>query len=127
MKDCCFVLSKMIDILCALHYNLKRCYRRLTGKNILRTSLDFVNISAEEADKLSFLKKGGGRMTGMLHEECGVFGIFEPKRANIADSVYFGLLADTKTGFCKGCFTGSYPEDVSGAGTKNKFDEKIHK
>ena len=37
------------------------------------------------------------------------------------------LLEDTKTGFCKGCFTGSYPEDVSGAGTKNKFDEKIHK
>jgi amidophosphoribosyltransferase len=25
------------------------------------------------------------------------------------------------------CFTGRYPEDVSGAGAKNKFDEKIHK
>lgn len=29
--------------------------------------------------------------------------------------------------FCKGCFTGSYPIDVSGASRKNKFDEKIHK
>lgn len=29
--------------------------------------------------------------------------------------------------FCKGCFTGNYPVDVSGAGLKNKFDEKIHK
>lgn len=37
------------------------------------------------------------------------------------------LLADTNLGYCEGCFTGSYPEDVSGAGTKNKFDEKIHK
>ncbi len=37
------------------------------------------------------------------------------------------LLADTKMGYCQGCFTGSYPEDISGAGTKNKFDEKIHK
>ena len=35
------------------------------------------------------------------------------------------LLADTETGFCHGCFTGNYPEDVSKAGTKNKFDEKI--
>ena len=37
------------------------------------------------------------------------------------------LLADTTMGYCEGCFTGLYPEDVSGAGTKNKFDEKIHK
>lgn len=37
------------------------------------------------------------------------------------------LLADTGMGYCEGCFTGHYPEDVSGAGTKNKFDEKIHK
>ena len=37
------------------------------------------------------------------------------------------LLADTDMGYCDGCFTGSYPEDISGAGTKNKFDEKIHK
>ncbi|MBQ2581780.1 MAG: amidophosphoribosyltransferase [Ruminococcus sp.] len=37
------------------------------------------------------------------------------------------LLGDVKMGYCKGCFTGSYPEDVSGAGKKNKFDEKIHK
>jgi len=29
--------------------------------------------------------------------------------------------------YCSGCFTGSYPVDVSGAGGKNKFDEKIHK
>lgn len=28
--------------------------------------------------------------------------------------------------FCHGCFTGKYPLDVSGAGGKNKFDEKIH-
>ena len=31
------------------------------------------------------------------------------------------------SGFCMGCFTGSYPVDVSGAGGKNKFDEKIHR
>ena len=37
------------------------------------------------------------------------------------------LLGGVKMGCCKGCFTGSYPEDVSGAGKKNKFDEKIHK
>ncbi len=37
------------------------------------------------------------------------------------------LLADPEMGCCEGCFTGCYPEDVSGAGTKNKFDEKIHK
>lgn len=28
--------------------------------------------------------------------------------------------------FCHGCFTGKYPLDVSNAGGKNKFDEKIH-
>ena len=37
------------------------------------------------------------------------------------------LLGGVKMGYCNGCFTGSYPEDVSGAGTKNKFDEKLHK
>ena len=36
-------------------------------------------------------------------------------------------LIDGKCGYCRGCFTGSYPVDVSGAGSKNKFDEKIHK
>ncbi len=35
-------------------------------------------------------------------------------------------LAD-RDDFCKGCFTGDYPVDVSGASGKNKFDEKIHK
>ena len=54
-------------------------------------------------------------MTGMLHEECGVLGIFEPKRAILLTECF------------SACFTGRYPEDVSGAGTKNKFDEKIHK
>ena len=29
--------------------------------------------------------------------------------------------------FCRGCFTGDYPLDIAGAGSKNKFDEKIHK
>lgn len=29
--------------------------------------------------------------------------------------------------FCKGCFTGTYPISVEGAGSKNKFDEKIHR
>ncbi|MDE6678022.1 MAG: hypothetical protein K2K02_03175 [Ruminococcus sp.] len=37
-----------------------------------------------------------------------------------------GRLIDSKN-FCKGCFTGNYPLDISGAGSKNKFDEKIHK
>ena len=36
-------------------------------------------------------------------------------------------LIDGKCGYCRGCFTGSYPVDISGAGSKNKFDEKIHK
>ncbi len=36
-------------------------------------------------------------------------------------------LVEGREGFCRGCFTGSYPVDVSGAGSKNKFDEKIHK
>lgn len=35
-------------------------------------------------------------------------------------------LADREN-FCRGCFTGNYPLDVSGASQKNKFDEKIHK
>lgn len=29
--------------------------------------------------------------------------------------------------FCNGCFTGTYPISVEGAGSKNKFDEKIHR
>ena len=37
-----------------------------------------------------------------------------------------GELVDNKFGYCKGCFTGNYPVDISGAGSKNKFDEKIH-
>ncbi|MBR4627888.1 MAG: amidophosphoribosyltransferase [Ruminococcus sp.] len=37
-----------------------------------------------------------------------------------------GELVDNKFGYCNGCFTGSYPVDISGAGSKNKFDEKIH-
>lgn len=32
-----------------------------------------------------------------------------------------------RSNFCNGCFTGNYPLDVSGASSKNKFDEKIHK
>ncbi len=36
------------------------------------------------------------------------------------------ILTD-RDNFCKGCFTGNYPLDVSGASSKNKFDEKIHK
>ncbi|MCM1507672.1 MAG: amidophosphoribosyltransferase [Ruminococcus flavefaciens] len=36
-----------------------------------------------------------------------------------------GRLIDSDN-FCHGCFTGNYPLDVSGAGGKNKFDEKIH-
>jgi len=38
-----------------------------------------------------------------------------------------GKLVDDKFGICTGCFTGTYPVDVSTAGSKNKFDEKIHK
>ncbi|MBP5431175.1 amidophosphoribosyltransferase [Ruminococcus sp.] len=38
-----------------------------------------------------------------------------------------GELVGNKFGCCKGCFTGIYPVDTSGAGFKNKFDEKIHK
>ena len=38
-----------------------------------------------------------------------------------------GELVDNKFGYCMGCFTGTYPVDVSGAGSKNKFDEKIHR
>ena len=36
-----------------------------------------------------------------------------------------GELIGQESGFCSGCFTGDYPVDVSGAGRKNKFDEKI--
>ncbi|MBR1592024.1 MAG: amidophosphoribosyltransferase [Ruminococcus sp.] len=32
-----------------------------------------------------------------------------------------------KSNYCSGCFTGNYPVDISGAGGKNKFDEKIHR
>ena len=35
-------------------------------------------------------------------------------------------LIEGKSGYCSGCFTGKYPVDVTGAGSKNKFDEKIH-
>ena len=38
-----------------------------------------------------------------------------------------GELVDNRFGCCNGCFTGDYPVDTSGAGYKNKFDEKIHK
>ncbi|MGN0605289.1 MAG: amidophosphoribosyltransferase [Oscillospiraceae bacterium] len=38
-----------------------------------------------------------------------------------------GKLADNGCGYCDGCFTGNYPVDVSNAGGKNKFDEKLHK
>ena len=38
-----------------------------------------------------------------------------------------GELVENRFGYCNGCFTGGYPVDVSGAGSKNKFDEKIHK
>lgn len=38
-----------------------------------------------------------------------------------------GELVGNRFGYCQGCFTGSYPVDISGAGGKNKFDEKIHK
>ncbi len=38
-----------------------------------------------------------------------------------------GEIADRKSGeFCCGCFTGEYPVDISGAGSKNRFDNKIH-
>ena len=37
-----------------------------------------------------------------------------------------GKLIGDSFGYCDGCFSGKYPIDVSGAGTKNKFDEKIH-
>ncbi len=36
-----------------------------------------------------------------------------------------GALIGQADGFCKGCFTGDYPVDVSGAGRKNQFDEKL--
>ena len=36
-----------------------------------------------------------------------------------------GALIGQDSGFCSGCFTGDYPVDVSGAGRKNKFDEKL--
>lgn len=36
------------------------------------------------------------------------------------------LIGTDSENFCSGCFTGNYPIDVSGAGGKNKFDEKIH-
>ncbi len=37
-----------------------------------------------------------------------------------------GELIGSENGYCHGCFTGGYPIDISGAGGKNKFDEKIH-
>ena len=50
-----------------------------------------------------------------------------------ADSLGFlpaeslGELCGREEGWCEGCFTGVYPVDVSEAGMKNKFDERIHK
>jgi len=38
-----------------------------------------------------------------------------------------GKLIGKESGYCNGCFTGIYPVDVSGAGSKNKFDQKIHR
>ncbi len=38
-----------------------------------------------------------------------------------------GELIGGSSEYCCGCFTGDYPVDVSGVGSKNKFDEKIHK
>ena len=38
-----------------------------------------------------------------------------------------GELTGKNCGCCCGCFTGEYPVDITGAGGKNKFDEKIHK
>lgn len=32
-------------------------------------------------------------MTGLLHEECGVFGVYSPNRANAAATAYYGLFA----------------------------------
>ncbi len=32
-------------------------------------------------------------MFNSIHEECGVFGIFEPQRTNVAQTTYFGLYA----------------------------------
>ena len=32
-------------------------------------------------------------MVNTLHEECGVFGIYEKERSDVASSVYFGLYA----------------------------------
>ena len=32
-------------------------------------------------------------MFGNIHEECGVFGIYEPVRKDVASSAYFGLYA----------------------------------
>lgn len=42
-----------------------------------------------------------------------------------ADSL--GELIGGSDDYCCGCFTGDYPVDISGAGSKNRFDEKIHK
>ncbi len=38
-----------------------------------------------------------------------------------------GELIGMSSGYCDGCFTGNYPVDITGAGRKNKFDEKIHR
>ena len=32
-------------------------------------------------------------MFNSIHEECGVFGIFEPQKTNVAKTTYFGLYA----------------------------------
>ncbi len=28
-----------------------------------------------------------------IHEECGVFGVYSPKEANVASTTYYGLFA----------------------------------
>jgi len=37
------------------------------------------------------------------------------------------LAENTRMGFCKGCFTGEYPDEVPDAGAKNKFEQPIGK
>ena len=50
-------------------------------------------------DKTQRLQKSGGltnrRVSAddKLHEECGVFGIFDPQGADVAPSIYYGLCA----------------------------------
>ena len=32
-------------------------------------------------------------MNGSIHEECGVFGVFDPEGGDVAASIYYGLFA----------------------------------